>query len=155
MSDFNKNIVGVWLHILPSLSLSSAVVITFRIGIPCCFHTISSVSANTVMRKRKRTKVMLSPCQTPTVCGISTTSFSIFSTAILSLFIILIAATNFGGAPYHSRMQSSSVWFTVSYALTRSMNPTYNGRLWFWRALIRAFRVNSPSLHPTSGVPPN
>ncbi len=52
-------------------------------------------------------------------------------------------------------MQSSSVWFAVSYALTRSMNPTYNGRWWFWHALISAFRFNSPSLHPTSGGPPN
>jgi hypothetical protein len=131
MSDFDKNIVGVWLHILPLLSLSSAVIIIFRIGVPCCFHTISSVSANANMRKRKRTGAVLLPCWTPTVCGISTTSFSIFSTAILSLYIVSIAATNFGGAPYCSRMQRSSVWLAVSYALTSSMNPSYDGRSWF------------------------
>ncbi len=107
------------------------------------------------MRKRKRTGAMMWHCWTPTVCGISTTSFSIFSTAILSLYIVLIAATIFGGAPYCSRMHRSSVWFAVSYALTRSTNPTYNVRSWFWHAFISAFRVNSPSLHHTSGVPPN
>ena len=35
------------------------------------------------------------------------------------------------------------------------MNPTYDVRSWFRRALMSVFRVNSPSLHPTSGVPPN
>ncbi len=146
---------GVWLHILPLLSLSSVVVIMLRIGIPCCFHAISGVSANAVMRKTKRTGAMLSPCQTPTVCGISTTSFSIFSTAILSLYIVSIAATNFGGALYCSRMRSSNVKFAVWYTLMRSMNPMYDGRSWFQRALMSAFRVNSPSLCPTLGDPPN
>jgi hypothetical protein len=49
------------------------------------------------MRKRKRTGAMLSPCRTPTVCGISTTLFSILSTVTLSLYIVLIVVTNFGG----------------------------------------------------------
>ena len=46
-------------------------------------HTISRVSANAVIRNRKSTGAMLSPCQTPTVLGISLILFSIFRTQVL------------------------------------------------------------------------
>ena len=94
---FDVNMTGVWLQIRPSIRLLLAAVITVTMGIFCCFHTISSVSANAVMRKRNRTGAMLSPCCTPTVWGISAFSFSILRTHMLSVYIVLTAATNLGG----------------------------------------------------------
>ena len=67
VSVFDVNIAGVWLQILPLIMLSSLVVMTRRMGMACSRQTISSVSANAVMRKRNRTGAMLSPWCTPTV----------------------------------------------------------------------------------------
>ena len=75
VSFFEANMDCVWLQILSSIKLSLAAVITVRMGIYCCFHTVSRISANAVMRKRNRTGAMLSPCCTPTVWGISAFSF--------------------------------------------------------------------------------
>ncbi len=52
-------------------------------------------------------------------------------------------------------MHSSRVWLAVLYALTRTKKPMYDARSWFNCALRSAFRVNRPSLQPSSGVPPN
>ena len=94
---FDVNMAGVWLQICPSIRLLLAAVITVTMGISCCFQMILSVLENVVMRKRNRTGAMLSPCRTPTIWGISTFSFSIFRTHLLSVYIVLTAATNLGG----------------------------------------------------------
>jgi hypothetical protein len=52
---------------LPLIMLSLLVIMTRRMGMATSCQTISSVSANAVMRKRNRTGAMLSPWHTPTV----------------------------------------------------------------------------------------
>ena len=97
VSFFDANMAGVWLQICLSIRLFLPAVITVTMGISCCFQTTASVLANAVTRKRNRTGAMLSPCCTPTVWGISTFYFSILRTHMLSVYIILTAATNLRG----------------------------------------------------------
>ena len=107
VSDLDLYIACVWLHTCPSSMASAFVVITFNTGIPFCFHTVSSDSANAFIMNKNSTGAMLSPWRTPTVCLISTLSFSILSTTILFSYIFCTADTNFGGAPYLSRTERS------------------------------------------------
>ena len=67
VSFLDLNIAGVWLQIFPSAKCSLAVVITQSIGMSHSFRTIPRVSVNAVIRNRKSTGAMLSPCRTPTV----------------------------------------------------------------------------------------
>jgi len=52
VSFFEANMAGVWLQILPSIKLLLAAVITVRMGISCCFHTISRVSASALWKPK-------------------------------------------------------------------------------------------------------
>ena len=95
-----------WLLIaaLPSKRASSDAVCTVTTPMPWFFHSISRVSANADMRNKNSTGAILSPSRTPTPCSISSTSFSILRTTTRSVYILSIADTNLGGAPYFSRM---------------------------------------------------
>ncbi len=72
--------------------------------ISVAFHFFSSVSAKAVMRNRKITGDRLSSWQTPTIWSISACSFPIFRVTLRSVYSLLIAELNLGGAPYFTRM---------------------------------------------------
>ena len=101
------NIFGVWPRMQPLSSWVAGVWAIVRTSMFARFHANSSVSAAADMRKRKRTGAMLSPCPKPTLWRISHISLSFLSTTVRLVYIVLMAATNLGGAPYFARTFSS------------------------------------------------
>ena len=67
----------------------------------------------------------------------------------------LIAEHSLGGVPYFPSMVIISVCLDVSKALTRYVNATHVGRLWFFLRCISVFIVNVSYWHPTPVVDPN
>ena len=111
------NIFGVWPRTQPVSSSLAGVGATVRTSMFARFHANSSVSADVEKRrrKRKRTGAMLLPCQTPTLWAISHISLAILSSTMRLVYIVLMAATNLGGAPYFSKTFSSGSRLAVSY----------------------------------------
>mmetsp|Transcript_22884 Transcript_22884/g.52540 ORF Transcript_22884/g.52540 Transcript_22884/m.52540 type:complete len:209 (-) Transcript_22884:166-792(-) len=140
---------------IPFSKSSSDARTTCILSNPFDSQIVSSESAKAFMRKRNRTGAILSPCLTPTSCNISFTLFPIFKTTVRSVYIRLITLHRLGGAPYLSRILIRSWWSAVSKALTKSTNATYVSWSWFRLILRSVLIVNSPSAHPTLGVPPN
>ena len=65
---------------------------------PFLTHSFYSVSSNSIMMNRKRTGVTLSPSFTPNLKGMDMSIFPSISLTLLSVYILLIAEHNLGGA---------------------------------------------------------
>ena len=136
---------GLWLMSLPELHGEWLCQENSAFINPCFSHSSSSVSANTMMRKRKITDTIQSPYLTSTDCPMSQDNFPTFNFTLNLLYNLLILFQNFLGALYLESIVSRSSWFTVSKYLTRSANTTHKGKLWLCLVQSIVFRVKDLS----------
>ena len=108
------------------------------------FHYFSNVSANYMIRNRKRTGDMLSTLLTPTLNGMDVSIFPISSLTAMLLYIIIIAEQNRVGATYLDRLVTRSFWLEVLKYFTRYSNATQLSKLRLCLSCSRAFSVNLP-----------
>ena len=78
-------------------------------GFSAADHSASRVSAKAAIMNRKITGERLSPCLTPTFCGISDFSLPIFKITLRLVYNLLIASQSFGGAPNFSSIEIINV----------------------------------------------
>ena len=136
----DKKVPGRWLTNCPvdlgELSLRA----NWALLSPRAVHLSSSVLAKAIIKNRNSCGDMLSLYLTPTLNSMDVSNFPMIILTILLLHMHLIAEHSLGGAPYFSSMAISNALLEVSKALTRSVNSTHVGRLW-WYLRCRSFLI--------------
>ena len=64
------------------------------------------------------------------------------SLTTILFYMSFMAEYSLGGAPYFTSMAMSNAWLEVLKVLTRSVNATHVGRLWFCIRHISVLIVN-------------